>query len=153
MKTFHFKIIVLLFLLPCCTFLGAIGPLDHEIKKSYSKEFACDKATGLEISNRYGNVDVKTWQKAAIKIDVVVTVKAGTKSAAEDKMNEISIKIEKNGNNVVGITEIGSQNSSWWSSWSSFGKSASMTVRHCNRQLTVLFRLLLHHLQVVPQTL
>jgi hypothetical protein len=91
--------------------------LDHELKKFYSKEFAVDKNTLMELSNKYGKIDIKTWNKPAIKIDVSVIIKANNKSNAEDKMREISILMEKKGNNVVVVTDFLASNQSWWSSW------------------------------------
>jgi len=90
---------------------------DIEVKKSYNKQFSSDKNTVLELNNRYGKINVNTWDKSEVKIDAVVIVKARSKSKAEDKLNEITVKINKNGNTIVAITEISSSSSSWWSGW------------------------------------
>jgi len=99
---------------------------DTELKKAYSKEYSADKNTVVEISNRYGTVDVKSWTNNAVKIDVTVIVKAGNQSKAEAKMKEINIMMSKNGNNVVANTEISSTNQSWWESW--WGSTGSIKI-------------------------
>lgn len=104
--------------------------LDFELKKAYSKEFGADKSTLLEISNRYGKIEIKTWDKAAVKIDVNVIVKASSKSKAEEKMEQIKVTLSKNGNNVTGITEIGNKEKSWWSGWTDFGNNAKMEINY-----------------------
>lgn len=130
MKTFHSKTLMLFMLALGFYSLAASANTDYELKKNYSKEFTSDKNTVVELSNRYGKVDIKTWDKASVKIDAVVIVKAGTKGKAEDKMEEIAVKMEKNGNNVVAVTEIGSQNKSWWSGWMNFGNNVKIEINY-----------------------
>ena len=74
--------------------------LDHELKKSYTKEFAADTKTQLEISNKYGKVDVITWAKNAVKIDVAVIVSATNKSKAEEKISD-SQRLEKSNEQII----------------------------------------------------
>jgi hypothetical protein len=91
--------------------------LDHELKKYYTKEYTVNDGDKVSINNRYGKIEVKTWAKQSVKIDVHVIVKASTKSKAEEKHEEIKIYMDKTGNKVSGRTEIESSNQSWWSSW------------------------------------
>ena len=130
MKTFHSKTIILLTIAFGFYTCQALASTDYELKKNYSKEFASDKNTVVELSNRYGIIDIKTWDKASVKIDAVVIVKAGSKSKAEDKMEEITVKMAKNGNNIVAVTEIGSQNKSWWSGWMNFGDNIKIEINY-----------------------
>ncbi len=119
-KSFLYNISLLLFATLISFDLSATDlriSLDHELKKSYSKEYPIDQSGTVELSNRYGKIDIKTWNKPSVKVDVIVIVKASNKSNAEDKMQEIGITINKVGNNVVAVTDINSSNQSWWSSW------------------------------------
>ena len=131
MKTSHFKswLLSLVFLSTQLVTLTGAG-LDFELKKAYSKEFTADKATLLELSNSYGKIDVKTWDKSAVKIDVTVIIKASTKSKAEEKMEQISINLAKNGNKIIGVTEIGDKEKSWWSGWTDFGNNTKMEINY-----------------------
>jgi len=113
---YNFVFNVLIYLSLCTSvYAGTDG--DIEVKKAFTKQFSTDKNTVVELSNRYGKINVNTWDKSEVKIDVEVIVKASSKSKAEDKLNEISIGINKNSNNIVAVTEISSSNSSWWSGW------------------------------------
>jgi hypothetical protein len=91
--------------------------LDHELKKYYTKEYAVSEGDKVSINNRYGKIEVKTWAKQSVKIEVHVIVKASSKSKAEEKHDEIKIYMDKTGNKVSGRTEIESSNQSWWTSW------------------------------------
>jgi hypothetical protein len=91
--------------------------LDHELKKFYTKEYSVNNGDNVSINNRYGKIDVKTWAKQSVKIEVHVIVKASSKSKAEEKHEEIKIYMDKTGDKVSGRTEIESSNQSWWSSW------------------------------------
>lgn len=113
---YNFIFNMLIFLGVSATAFAAVDG-DVEVKKAYNKQFSADKNTVVELSNRYGKININTWDKSEVKIDVTVIVKAGSKSKAEDKLNEISVGINKNGNNIVAVTEISSSNSSWWSGW------------------------------------
>ncbi len=130
MKIFHSKTMILVTLVFGFFSSQASVMADYELKKNYTKEFSSDKNTVVELSNRYGKIDIKTWDKSAVKIDAVVIVKAGSKSKAEDKMEEITVQMAKNGNNVVAVTEIGSQNKSWWSGWMNFGDNVKIEINY-----------------------
>ncbi|MBL0024710.1 MAG: hypothetical protein IPO98_06645 [Saprospiraceae bacterium] len=130
MKTFHFKSWIILILTCGYIPLIASNSSDYELKKNYTKEFTADNNTVLELSNRYGKIDIKTWDKAAVKIDANVIVKAGSKSKAEEKMEDISVRMEKNGNNVVAVTEIESQSQSWWSGWFSGSNNVKIEINY-----------------------
>jgi len=103
---------------------------DIELKKNYTKEFSTESNSILEISNRYGKVEVKTWDRSAVKIDVVVIVKANSKSKADDKLSEIKIKLEKNGSSIIGVTDLNDSNTSWWKGWFSFGDDISFEINY-----------------------
>lgn len=131
MKTSHFK----LFLFTHTFFASfscwaSMSSLDFELKKVHTKDFTADKNTVVELSNKYGKINVNTWEKSAVKIDVTVIVKASSKSKAEEKMEQISITLSKNGNKVSAITEIGSKEKSWWSGWTDFGNNTKMEINY-----------------------
>lgn len=131
MKISHFKSLLITFVFIAIHFTTLTGKsLDFELKKNFMKEFTSDKSTVLELSNRYGKIDIKTWEKSSVKIDVTVIIKASSKSKAEDKMEQISINLAKNGSNIVGVTEIGNKEKSWWSGWTDFGNNTKMEINY-----------------------
>jgi hypothetical protein len=131
MKISHFKSLLITFVFIAIQFTTLTGKsLDFELKKNFMKEFTSDRSTVLELSNRYGKIDIKTWDKSSVKIDVTVIIKASSKSKAEDKMEQISINLAKNGSNIVGVTEIGNKEKSWWSGWTDFGNNTKMEINY-----------------------
>jgi len=114
MNRFNLTFLFTLFALSC--FAENMG-FNHELVKKISKEFSTSKNSTLSINNRYGKVELITWDKASVKIDVEIIVKAKNKSNAEDRMNDIYIDVSQSGSSIKGITSIESRNTSWWSSW------------------------------------
>ena len=110
--------------------LESITSLDYELKKSYSKEFPVTHNSTVELSNKYGKIDIKTWNKPSVKVDVMVIVKASDKGNAEDKMSEIAITINKVGENVVGVTDFNSSQKSWWNSLWDFGDNIKIEINY-----------------------
>lgn len=64
-----FKILLLL-LLPLYVFASK-G--DAEYKRSVVKEFKANSRTAIELSNKYGNIVIHTWDKQEVKATVVIT--------------------------------------------------------------------------------
>jgi hypothetical protein len=73
MKTIH-KLALLLLLIPSVVI--ANNDLDkkkHEKSKSISKSFDVNSDATLKISNKYGDVNVTSWNQNRIEIDVKIT--------------------------------------------------------------------------------
>ncbi|MBK9736118.1 MAG: hypothetical protein IPO92_14640 [Saprospiraceae bacterium] len=117
MRRYLFNTIFLLLISNSTTVRANGFETDVELRKNYTKEYPSDNLTVLELSNRYGKIEVITWDRSFVKIDANVIVKASSKGKAQDKLDEISVNIQKTGNNIVAVTEIDSKNSSWWSGW------------------------------------
>jgi len=63
-------------------FLVSLSLSAQEISKEFHKEFTAGTKT-LEISNRYGDVMIESWDKDQIVIDVKVTVEMSNKEKAQ----------------------------------------------------------------------
>lgn len=108
------KIVLILILIPSFSY-----PMDtkkHEKSKTISKNFSVNSNATVYIDNKYGNVNVTTWEKNTVEIEVVITVKGSNKSKVEDKLNAIRIDFEGNSSLVEARTVIESTRSgwSWW---------------------------------------
>jgi len=98
---------------------GAVSmvELDKVIEKSYPIE-----ADGtFDVTNRYGNVDITTWDKQQIDIKITISVKTSNQKKADEIFDRIDFKFMDRKDYVTAITEIESKNNSWfnWGSWSS----------------------------------
>lgn len=74
--------------------------------KTYSKSYAVDAGTRLDINNRYGKVTVNTWNKNEFKIDVQIQVIADKADDTRKFIDRISIADSKQGQTVFFKTNI-----------------------------------------------
>ncbi|MGB1042392.1 MAG: hypothetical protein ACPGU6_03290 [Tenacibaculum sp.] len=111
-----YKLLFILILFP--TILVANDKKKHEKSKTISKNFAVSKNATLYISNKYGNVNVTTWNQNNIEIKVKITVKGNDLNNVENKLDAIDVLFEASENLVEARTKIESTKSnwSWWGS-------------------------------------
>lgn len=131
LKKYPFKTILLVFFSICWFGVFASKSTERiELNKRVTKEFASNISTTLDVNNVYGKVTLKTWNRSFVHIDALVTVKASSKSTAQEKLDEISIILKQSGNNISALTEIASSNSSWWSSWWSGSSNVNIEINY-----------------------
>lgn len=87
-------------------FLLSLTVSAEEVKKEYHKEYAASANTTLEISNRYGEVVVQSWDKNQIVIDVIITVEMPSKERAEKLLGYINVEFSEGDNMVKARTVI-----------------------------------------------
>ena len=110
-----YNLIFLFILLP--TIMLANDKKKHEKSKTISKDFIVNKNATLYINNKYGNVNVITWNENRIEIEVKITVKGNDLSSVDKKLNSINVLFEATKNLVEARTKIESTKSNWlWSS-------------------------------------
>ena len=110
------KITFLLILIPSIIFAhNKIEKKKHEKTKSISKTFDVNKDARLEVYNKFGDINITTWDKDRIEIDVTITVKGNDLDDVEGSLEKISVDFEASSSLVTARTRIGSKNS--WSIW------------------------------------
>ena len=67
----------------------------QEVTKEYHKEFVAAPGTTLDISNKYGNVTVQSWNQDQVIIDVKVTVEMPDKQKAEKLLGYIDVQFNE----------------------------------------------------------
>eukprot|EP01090_Pellita_catalonica_P005888 TRINITY_DN160_c0_g1_i13.p1 TRINITY_DN160_c0_g1~~TRINITY_DN160_c0_g1_i13.p1 ORF type:complete len:357 (-),score=67.73 TRINITY_DN160_c0_g1_i13:92-1162(-) len=107
-----YKILFLLLFIP--TLLVA-NDKKHEKSKNIRKTFSVNKNATLYINNKYGNVNVATWNENRIEINVKITVKGNDLSNVERKLKAIDVQFEATPSLVEARTIIEKTKSSW--SW------------------------------------
>lgn len=100
--------------------------IQDEFTKKYHKEFDTNKNTELIIQNKYGEVDIKDWDKNLIEIDVVITVEHPDKERAERILSMFSVEFSQEGNTIKAITKIDEKFHRMNRSWGSKGKRFSI---------------------------
>lgn len=118
MRVLAFKVFlfgVLLTMMPIET--QAAGGDYREYTKDIKREFSITPHGNIIISNKYGQVDVRTWEKNRVKVTVEIIVNATNESEAQRVFNKIDIEFESNTSIVVARTMIESNKGKWWD-WS-----------------------------------
>jgi hypothetical protein len=70
----------------------------EEVTKEFHKEFTAGANSTLEISNKYGDVVVTSWDQNKVIIDVKVTVEMPNREKAEKLISYINVQFSENGN-------------------------------------------------------
>ncbi|TAL61865.1 MAG: hypothetical protein EPN88_14275 [Bacteroidetes bacterium] len=102
MKKSNYKPGVLLFI---SLFIVSFTLSAQEVTKEFHKEFIAGAKT-LEISNRYGDVVIQSWDKDQVVIDVKVTVELSNKERAEKLLSYIDVQFSDNENTISAKTVI-----------------------------------------------
>ena len=116
MKTQLFKILFLVALLPFFGFSTDYPKGKYEKSTTIEKEFKVNADALLKIKNKYGNVDIVSWNKNIIALKIVITVNGASEDAVERKLKDIYVEFSASSNEVSAktIIERSSRNWSWW---------------------------------------
>ena len=77
-------------------------------EKKISKSYAVSPTAGLDVTNKYGNVYVTTWNEDKIAIDVVIKASADKESLVDERINSIDVSFQATKSLVKANTQIGS---------------------------------------------
>lgn len=75
-----------------------------EVKKEFHEKFETNKNTVLTLDNKYGDIDVKDWEKDLIQIDVVISVENTNKEKADKLLSYINVVFSVEGDAVTAKT-------------------------------------------------
>jgi hypothetical protein len=93
-----------------------------EKSKTFSKSYALDANDAIEISNYYGKINVNTWAKKEVKVDVDIKAYANEDADAQKLLDQTTINSGKDGNVVSFKTDINQGGNSWWGTITQNGK-------------------------------
>ena len=80
---------------------------DNDFVKNYNKVYDVKDDTRLEILSKYGNVDIRDWNKNTISIDVEVKANTSNENKAENILDNIDVVFSEIGNRIKAETSIG----------------------------------------------
>lgn len=92
-----------------CTSLQSFAgdnELTAEKNKSYTKSYSVGSSDKIRLNNKFGDMNIKPWDKNEIKVDVTITVKAGDETTAQDIIDAISIEDGKKNNEIFFETQL-----------------------------------------------
>lgn len=89
-----------------------------EDKKVIEKSFNVPSDVLLDLSNKYGDVKINTWNSNKINVRAEITVSAGSQELLDETMNRISIDFEQGSNYLEVKTLIAErQDQNWGWNW------------------------------------
>jgi len=108
------KLLFTLLLLPLLAFPNT-GSMDgkHTKEKKIERQFDVNKKALLHIDNRYGNVDIATWNQNRIEIEVTIITNGNNEQEVQKRLDEISVDFEASSSRVSAVTSIANQRSNW----------------------------------------
>ncbi len=127
--------------LMCLLFIGCISSgiaKSPDYKKEYSKKlhktFDVDPGILLEVHNKYGDINITTWEKNIIEVDVLIKVKCSNQETAHEFLENVEIEFLSTRSRVKMNTIYPSQkNSSWWDGLFGFSKKIDYEVHYTIR--------------------
>lgn len=126
MKTIYMKkLLLLLLFVPVLIFAkecpgnGCNQSHKHKYEKSktINKEFNVNADALLKINNRYGNVDVTSWNENRVVITIKITVSGNDESKMEKRLEMIDVDFEASNSLVSAKTIIEKKSTNWLLSW------------------------------------
>ena len=111
MKTMY-KILLLLFLIPL-TISATERNGKYTKNKVLKKEYTVNNNALLNVSNKYGNIGISTWNENKIKIEVSITTNGNDEEKVQKRLDQINVEFQGNASEVSAKTLIEKTSSSW----------------------------------------
>ena len=87
----------------------------QEFTQTIKKEFSINATGTVDLSNKYGQVNVHTWDRGRVKVEVTIVVEARSESSAQSVFDRIKIEFDNDDNLVKAETSI--EESKGWFDW------------------------------------
>ncbi|PKQ62044.1 hypothetical protein BZG02_13985 [Labilibaculum filiforme] len=107
MKTLKFKFSTLLFVVLLAFTTNAFALDDFE--KQIKEVFSANEGTEFSITNKYGDINIKNWDRDSLSINVIITLETSSEEKAKILFRNINIKLNKSGNKITAVTEMSHQ--------------------------------------------
>lgn len=130
MKTICYNFLLALLLVP---FLGTAGN-DTEGRytkeKKISKKYEVSANAMLRVSNKYGNVDVTTWDQNRVEIDVLIRANGNNEEDVRKRLDEIDVIFRNSRSEVRAETLLETSNSPWWTKIFGFDNNVNVEINY-----------------------
>ena len=118
MKTLKFRVLSVVLSLVAGAVFAAPA---QDFEKKIVDQFAIASDGEVEIINRYGKVELETWDENEVKIEVTIIVEAKSQGKADEVFERIKVNFSNTSSLVRASTDIAS--GSKWDKW--FGSSSN----------------------------
>ena len=105
---------------------GAISQDGDPVRtKNFSRTFAADRTDKINLSNQFGFMTIKIWDRREVKIDIAITAYSSNDKEAQELINQVQIDAAKTGDLISCKTEIDRDNR-----WSGRNKKREVKVNY-----------------------
>lgn len=133
MKPILYKLFTLAFLLPTLMFGGNALTGKHTKKKKVSKTFEVAANANLKIENSYGYIDIATWDKNSVSIEVFIKTNGNDAEKVQQKLDDINIQFKQTSSGVRVKTHFSKEKRSFWDAIFSSNNNVNMEVNYIVR--------------------
>jgi hypothetical protein len=84
----------------------AANAAEAEFSKQFRKGWSKNGVSGIQITNKFGEVKVNNSTGDSITVKVLITIDTASESKANNLLNRIRISLKKEGDQVIGETQI-----------------------------------------------
>lgn len=110
-----YKITFLFLLIPLLTSANGGGQKEEKSKK-INKEYKVNADATVAIDNRYGDINITTWDKNSVEIEVIITVKGDDLDSIEERLESIDVTFDAS-SSFVSAKTIFEKEERGWSFW------------------------------------
>ncbi len=118
-----YKLLLLLFLVPL-TITATDKKGKYTKTKTIQKEFSVNQNATLKVVNKYGNIDIVSWNENKIVMDITITTNGNNEEKVERRLEKIDVDFDASSNNVSAKTIIEKS----YKSWNLWGKSNNVSM-------------------------
>ncbi|ARV08735.1 hypothetical protein BTO05_03435 [Winogradskyella sp. PC-19] len=122
----HYRLLTVLLLLPALIFANSMPVNTYKTSKEriIQKTYNVDNDATLKVNNRFGNIDIITWDKNTIEFDILIRVSGNDDEKVEDRLDRIDVDFSATNTLVSAITKIDKNKSNWWN----WGKKMNLKI-------------------------
>ncbi|MDG1397965.1 MAG: hypothetical protein P8P88_06220 [Polaribacter sp.] len=110
-----YKITFLFLLIPFLISANTDGKIEEKSKKIY-KKYQVNADAKVAIDNRYGDINITTWNYNRVEIEVLITVKGDDLDRIEERLESIDVIFDAS-NSFVSAKTIFEKEQKGWSFW------------------------------------
>lgn len=85
---------------------------DEGLRRIISKTFPVDRNAKVNLSNQFGSILIKVWDRNEVKIDIDVIARGNSEKVAQRLLDEVNISLNKTGDLISSKTTI-DRNNGW----------------------------------------
>lgn len=125
MKTIIYNLSLLLLLLPIVTHAHTnLGDFNgrHTQERKITRAFEVSPNAMLAVDNKYGDIDIVTWDQDRVEIEVILRTNGNDPEAVLSRLEELDVTFQHSNSHVSAHTRIESTRGSFWS-WITGGSS------------------------------